>query len=66
VGRLLLISLSGDPKKIAALNALPALIEKMTLVKTESDRGKNPNVIEVKKQRLSLKLKKKIMYLLSF
>jgi len=66
VGRLLLISLSGDPKKIAALNALPALIEKMTLVKTESDRGKNPNVIEVKKQRLSLKLKKKIIYLLSF
>jgi len=66
VGRLLLISLSGDPKEIAALNALPALIEKMTLVKTESDRGKNPNVIEVKKQRLSLKLKKKIMYLLSF
>ncbi|MEW6564289.1 MAG: hypothetical protein AB1404_02180 [Spirochaetota bacterium] len=66
MGRLLLISLSGDPKKIAALNALPALIEKMTLVKTESDRGKNPNVIEVKKQRLSLKLKKKIMYLLSF
>ncbi|MFZ5366990.1 MAG: hypothetical protein ACOZCE_01980 [Spirochaetota bacterium] len=66
MGRLLLISLSGDPKKIAALNALPALIEKMTLVKTESDRGKNPNVIEVKKQRLSLKLKKKIMYLLLF
>ncbi len=52
------ISLSGDPKKIAALNALPAMIEKMTLVKTESDRGNNPNVIEVIKTKVIVEIEK--------
>ncbi len=50
------ISLSGDPKKLAAIGNLPTLLEKMRLISTETDRGNNPDIIEIIKAKVIVEI----------